>query len=43
MRTSERCPHCGEPVPFRWMGTYHCREDRTLVGYRWEQVGREWR
>lgn len=41
--SSEACPHCGEKLPFRWMGTYHCREDETLNGPRWEQVSREWR
>lgn len=38
-----RCPHCGERAPFRWMGAYHCREDRTLDGFRWaDNIGREW-
>jgi hypothetical protein len=40
---SNACQHCGEPVPFRWMGSYHCRQDETLAGPRWEQTTREWR
>jgi hypothetical protein len=30
-------------MPFRWIATYHCREDETLAGPRWEQISREWR
>ena len=37
------CIHCGEQIPFRWMGTFHCREDHNLDGLRWEAISLDWR